>query len=164
MGDGEAFDELVRAQARPLLRVAYLLTGDPGRAEDLVQTALAKAFLARSRVLSAESPEAYLRRILVNAHARSFRRRRVAEDLVAVAPDGVASASDVALRRDVVRAVAALPRRQRAVVVLRYLEDRSEAEVAAILGCSQGTVKSSASRALAVLRDHPALTVKEGTP
>src|SRR5687768_1586956 len=117
MTDAEAFDELVRAQARPLLRAAYLLTGDAGRAEDLMQTALTKAFLARSRVLSATSPEAYLRRILVNAHARSFRRRRVAEDLVAETPDTTTGGNDVALRRDVVRAVAALPRRQRAVVV-----------------------------------------------
>lgn len=132
------FDDLVATQLGPLLRAAYLLTADRGLAEDLVQTVLTKAYLARSRVARADSPEAYLRVILVNTHRRSFRRRRVAEDLTAVA-------------------VAALPRRQRAVVVLRYLEDRPEAEVAAILGCSAGTVKSQAARALATLRRHPAL-------
>ena len=153
----QEFEELVAAQAAPLLRAAYLLTGDRGRAEDLVQSALTKAFLARGRVLAADSPEAYLRRILVTTHARSFRRRRVREELRADVPDAAGRADDVAERRDLVVAVAALPRRQRAVVVLRYLEDRPEAEVAAILGCSAGTVKSQASRALATLRAHPAL-------
>lgn len=159
-----SFDELVRAQAPALLRAAYLLTGDRGAAEDLVQTALAKAHLARGRVTSADSPEAYLRRILVNAHRRSFRRRRVVEQLTADVPDGYVGPDDVDLRRDVVAAVMALPRRQRAVVVLRYLEDRSEAEVAAILGCSAGTVKSQASRALTTLRGHPALTDQVSVP
>ncbi|HEX8001946.1 MAG TPA: SigE family RNA polymerase sigma factor [Mycobacteriales bacterium] len=158
------FDALAAAQAAPLTRAAYLLTGDRGLAEDLVQTALAKAYLARSRVLAADSPEAYLRTILVNAHRRSFRRRRVTEELRERTPDAAVADADVAARRDVVVAVAALPRRQRAVVVLRYLEDRSEAEVAAILGCSTGTVKSHAARALATLRRHPALAEKELTP
>ena len=154
---GAEFDVLVAAQAAPLLRAAYLLTADRGLAEDLVQTALTKAYLARSRVLSAASPEAYLRRILVNTHRRSFRRLRVREHLTADVPDAAVVGGDVAARRDLVVAVAALPRRQRAVVVLRYLEDRSEAEVAEILGCSAGTVKSQAARALAALRRHPAL-------
>ena len=159
------FEELAGAQAAPLLRAALLLTGDRGLAEDLVQNALTKAYLARSRVMSAESPEAYLRTILVNTHRRSFRRRRVAEHLTADVPDGAAGGGDVDARRDLVTAVATLPRRQRAVVVLRYLEDRSEAEVAAILGCSVGTVKSHAARGLATLRRHPALTpTKESTP
>lgn len=154
---GAEFDELVAAQAAPLLRAAYLLTGDRGLAEDLVQNALTKAYLARSRVVSAESPEAYLRRILVNTHRRSFRRPRVREELTAEVPDAASTSGDAVERRDLVVAVAALPRRQRAVVVLRYLEDRPEAEVAGILGCTVGTVKSHAARALAALRRHPAL-------
>lgn len=151
------FDALVTAQAAPLLRAAHLLTGDRGLAEDLVQSTLTKAYLARSRVLRADSPEAYLRRILVTTHHRSFRRRRVREDLTARVPENAARSDDPAVRHDLVRAVAALPPRQRAVVVLRYLEDRPEAEVADVLGCSVGTVKSQASRALAALRAHPAL-------
>ncbi|HVF06220.1 MAG TPA: SigE family RNA polymerase sigma factor [Frankiaceae bacterium] len=157
-GAEREFEELVAAQAAPLLRAAYLLTGDRGRAEDLVQSTLTKAYVARARVVGADSPEAYLRRILVTTHHRSFRRRRVREELRADVPETAARADDVAARRDLVAAVAALPARQRAVVVLRYLEDRPEAEVAAILGCSAGTVKSQASRALAALRGHPALT------
>lgn len=151
------FDDLVATQLGPLLRAAYLLTADRGLAEDLVQTVLTKAYLARSRVARADSPEAYLRVILVNTHRRSFRRRRVAEDLTADVPDRPAALDDEPQRHDLAVAVAALPRRQRAVVVLRYLEDRPEAEVAAILGCSAGTVKSQAARALATLRRHPAL-------
>jgi RNA polymerase sigma-70 factor (sigma-E family) len=158
------FERLVEAQATPLTRAAYLLTGDRGLAEDLVQTALTKAYLARSRVLRADSPEAYLRTILVNAHRRSFRRRRVVAHLTPDTPEGTTAGDDLDARRDLVVAVAALPRRQRAVVVLRYLEDRSEAEVAAILGCSAGTVKSQSARALAALRRHPALAEKERTP
>ena len=157
MTAGYEFEELVAAQAAPLLRAAYLLTGDRGRAEDLVQSALTKAYLARARVLGADSPEAYLRRILVTTHHRSFRRRRVREELRADVPDTPMAAADAAGRHDLVVAVAALPKRQRAVVVLRYLEDRPEAEVAAILGCSVGTVKSQAFRALAALRARPAL-------
>ena len=158
------FDELVTAQVAPLLRAAYLLTGDRGLAEDLVQSTLTKAYVARSRVLRADSPEAYLRRILVTTHGRSFRRRRVREDLTADVPENAARPDDVAARHDLVRAVAALPARQRAVVVLRYLEDRPEAEVAQVLGCSVGTVKSQASRALHALRAHPALREQALTP
>ena len=158
------FDELVTAQVAPLLRAAYLLTGDRGLAEDLVQSTLTKAYVARSRVLRAGSPEAYLRRILVTTHGRSFRRRRVREDLTPNVPENAARADDVAVRHDLVRAVAALPARQRAVVVLRYLEDRPEAEVAQVLGCSVGTVKSQASRALTALRAHPALREQALTP
>lgn len=155
------FEELMAAQAPSLLRAAYLLTGDRGLAEDLVQTTLTKAFLARSRIVSADSPPAYLRRILVNAHSRSLRGRRVREQLTADVPERAAEWVEPAVDADLVRAVAALPKRQRAVVVLRYLEDRSEADVAAILGCSVGTVKSQASRALATLRRHPALSAPE---
>ena len=152
-----AFDELVTSQLPSLLRAAYLLTGEWGLAEDLVQDTLTKAYLAWTRVAEADAPAAYLRRILVNTHRRSYRRRRVRESLTADVPDGGTDRGTTDLRRDLVRAVAALPPRQRSVVVLRYLEDRPEAEVAEILGCSVGTVKSQASRALDKLRRHPAL-------
>ena len=152
-----AFDALVADQLPPLMRAALVLTGNAASAEDLVQSAMANAFLAWRQVLAAESPEAYLRRILINTHKRTFRRRRVRELLTADVPETAAEIVDTDARRDLVVAVASLPRRQRAVVALRYLEERSEAEVAAILGCSTGTVKSQLSRALTALRRHPAL-------
>ena len=157
MGYDAAFEETMAAELPSLLRAAHLLTGDAGLAQDLVQTTLTKAYLSWSKVARADVPAAYLRRILINTHRRSFRRRRVREELTAAVPDTIGTDDVADLRRDLVRAVGALPERQRAVVVLRYLEDRSEAEVAGILGCSVGTVKSQASRAIAALRLHPAL-------
>ena len=153
----DAFTELVTPELPGLLRAAYLLTGDAGLAEDLLQNALTNAYLAKSRVLRADTPSAYLRTILVNAHRRSHRRHRVAEVLTDDVPDRPMTAGVSDDRRDLVAAVADLPPRQRAVVVLRYLEDRSEAEVAKILGCSVGTVKSQGARAIVHLRRHPAL-------
>jgi RNA polymerase sigma-70 factor (sigma-E family) len=143
------------ARQRRLLTTAYLLTGDPYAAEDLVQTTLAKVYLAWDRVSAAASVDAYARRMLVNEHASGWRRlwrhREVISDVITHdAPvdddqyDGV---------RDALwQAVRALPTRQRAVVVLRYYEQLSEKETAEALGISTGTVKSQASRALATLR------------
>jgi RNA polymerase sigma-70 factor (sigma-E family) len=147
------FDAFVAARSRHLLQAAYLLTGDPHRAEDLLQTALTRAYLMWDRI-SSDDPEGYVRRILANANIDWWRRRPWREEPRAVLPEtaepDASAASDV--RDAVLKALAGLSPRQRAVVVLRYYEDMSEAEIADVLGCSAGTVKSAAFRALAVLR------------
>jgi RNA polymerase sigma-70 factor (sigma-E family) len=143
------------ARQPSLLRTAYLLTGDRHSAEDLVQTALAKLYLSWDKVHRREAVDGYVRRILVNEHnslwRRAWKRREVTTDEV---PDrvGVHDAPDHGESSALWEFVQTLPRKQRAVVVLRYYEDLSEAEVADILGVSVGTVKSQSSRALAALR------------
>jgi len=147
------FTEFVTDRAHVLLQVAYALTGDQHAAEDLLQGALAKAF-ARWRHIEG-APEAYVRRILYRDHVSAWRRFGRREIPVADPPDRAAAdqpGPDAALRLAVSTALLALPPRQRAVLVLRYLEDRSLEETAALLGCSTGTVASQASRALAKLR------------
>ncbi|MGW3040451.1 SigE family RNA polymerase sigma factor [Kitasatospora sp. NPDC001159] len=136
-----------------LLRTAYLLAGDRHGAEDLVQQALERAYVAWSRVRAADDPNAYVRRILINEHARRF-RRRPAEYLVNAVPDRPAPIGpDPDDRAVLLTALAALPPRQREAVVLRYWEDLSESQTAAAMGCSVGTVKSQAARGLAKLRE-----------
>jgi RNA polymerase sigma-70 factor (sigma-E family) len=143
------------ARQPSLLRTAYLLTGDRHAAEDLVQTALAKLYLSWDKVQRREVLDGYVRRIMVNENnslwRRAWKRREVTTDAVpetAAQPPPAYDGQSEALWRF----VQTLPRRQRAVVVLRYYEDLSEAEVADILGISVGTVKSQASRALATMR------------
>ena len=157
------FDEFVAGRSGALLRTAYLLTHDRGLAEDLVQTALTKAWFAWGRIEA--DPEPYVRKILVNTYASWWRRRwhgeQPTETLADGAADGPGERSDE--RHDLWLAMGRLPRRQRAVVVLRYVEDLTEAQTAALLDCSVGTVKSQASRALAKLRVDPALDPTEGT-
>jgi RNA polymerase sigma-70 factor (sigma-E family) len=157
----QAFNSFVSARSRHLLQTAYLLTGDRHRAEDLLQTALTRAYLRWDRIES-EDPEGYVRRTLANAHIDWWRRKPWREEPTAEPPDLPApdqvTAFDV--RQAVLEALAGLSRRQRAVVVLRYYEDLSEAEIASVLGCSAGTVKSAASRALAKLRVHPGLSAQ----
>jgi RNA polymerase sigma-70 factor (sigma-E family) len=152
------FAAYLTARQPSLLRTAYLLTGNRHDAEDLVQTAFAKLYLSWDKVRQQGSIDGYVRRILVNEHNSSWRRawkRREHTTGDAVLhglerphhdayDDGVGSAL-----WDVVQT---LPRKARAVVVLRYYEQLSEAETAAVLGISVGTVKSQASRALATLR------------
>ncbi len=147
------FDAFVAAASRRLLATAYLLTGDHGRAEDLLQTALAKTWLAWARV---ETPEPYVRRAMVNTYASWWRRRWRGERPTDDLPDQVylEESSDqhdlwVALRR--------LPRGQRAVLVLRFYEDLTEVETAQVLGCSVGTVKSQSAKGIAKLRRDPGL-------
>jgi RNA polymerase sigma-70 factor (sigma-E family) len=148
--------EFVQTRSSALLRTACLLTaGDRQAAEDLVQTALAQAYVAWWRIRESAAREAYVRRILTRAAIRRTRRRAWrAEELMAEPPDDpVGDESDpVDVRLSVWPLLRALPARQRAVVVLRYYEDLSEAQIADALGCSPGTVKSHASRALATLR------------
>jgi RNA polymerase sigma-70 factor (sigma-E family) len=144
------FDEFVRARHAALLRFAHLLTGDPHAAADLVQEALEKAGLRWRSIRRQDAPESYVRRSILNSHINHGRRRR-REHLVADAPD--ARGRDDEPRDDALwRLLATLPPQQRAVLVLRFYEDLSEAETARVLGCAIGTVKSNTSRALARLR------------
>ncbi len=152
-------DEFLAARSASLLRVGYALTGDWQRAEDLVQTALVSCLGRWDRI---EEPEAYLRQVMVRAHL-GWRRRRWSGETPSAHPPDAASAGGsallgVELRGAVMAALATLPRRQRAVVVLRYYLDLSEAATADLLGVSSGTVKSQASKGLTALRAAPALT------
>jgi RNA polymerase sigma-70 factor (sigma-E family) len=145
----DSFDDYVRSRHIVLLRFAHVLCGDPHLAGDLVQDALERTGLGWRR-LHHENPEAYVRRAILNGYLnrrRALRRER----LVAAVPDEPAPHREP---RDLHlwHALRALPRQQRAVVVLRYYEDLSEAQIAEQLGCSVGTVKSTASRAMARLR------------
>ncbi len=148
------FASYMAARQPSLLRTAYLLSGDRHTAEDLVQTALAKLYLSWDKVRDQQVIDGYVRRILVNEHnslwRRAWKRREHASDAL---PDrAYADVPDDGLQAALWDFVQTLPRKQRAVVVLRYYEDMSEAEIAQVLGISPGTVKSQASRALATLR------------
>ena len=160
--DGE-FQAYMAARWPVLVRTAFLLTGDRFLAEDLAQTALTRVYASWRRVRRADDVDAYVRRVLVNANAGRFRKRRVAEQLVAVPADGRSHVphEPIAQRSALMAALAELPVRQRAVVVLRYWEDLPEREVAAVLGCSVGTVKSQASKALARLRTSAVLVDRD---
>lgn len=149
----EGFEDFVVTRSPRLLRTAFLLTRDWALAEDLLQTALARAWEAWARIDG--DPEPYVRRIIVNTYASSWRRRWRGELPTANLPETVDVTDPhggLDDRDRLWRALGRLPRRQRAVLVLRYFEDLSEAEIAEALGCSVGTVKSQASRAVAKLR------------
>ena len=152
------FTAYVRAREQSLARLAYLLTGDRDAAEDLLQNALAKVYRHWDRVRAAELPDAYVRRTMVTTQTSFWRRRRPehATDTVPERP-GRDTHADADLHDALWTALARLGKRQRATVVLRYYEDLSEADTAAVLGVSVGTVKSTTSRALALLRDDPSL-------
>lgn len=153
------FDEFVAGRSTRLLRTAYLLTRDHALAEDLLQTALTKAWFAWSRIEN--DPEPYVRRILVNTYASWWRRRWNGEQAHADLPESAAHDDGPDGRHDLWTAMGRLPRRQRAVIVLRFVEDLSEAETARLLGISAGTVKSQTSKALAKLRIDPALATDD---
>jgi len=150
------FDEFARARMPELLRFGHALTGNPHAAADLVQDALERTMIAWPRVEKQGDPEGYVRRIMVNRNISIWRRHR-RETLVLEIPEdpGRRGAShDEPMIRDAAlwERIKTLPPRQRTVIVLRYYEDMSEAQIAAIMGSSVGTVKSQASRALAALR------------
>jgi RNA polymerase sigma-70 factor (sigma-E family) len=153
------FVDFVAVRGQAMQRTAYLLTGDWALAEDLLQTALARAYPRWDRIVG-DDPEAYVRRVIVNTWSSWWRRKWRGETPTEVLPEPPGSDPfvDVDRREAVRRALARLPRRQRAVVVLRFHEDMSEAQVAALLGVSVGTVKSQASKALARLRGDAVLT------
>ncbi len=151
----EDFRSYVAARSPALLRTAYMLTGNRADAEDLLQTALAKTYLSWDRIREREALDGYVRRILVNTQTSFWRRRRVDEYPSDVLPEmpGRDETADADLHDALWNALRGLPKRQRAMVVLRYYEDLSEAETAQVLGVSVGTVKSTTSRALSKLRE-----------
>jgi RNA polymerase sigma-70 factor (sigma-E family) len=154
------FSDFMHGRWSQLVRLGYGLTGDLQLAEDLAQTAFAKAYASWARVRRADNPDAYLRRIVVNANRSRFRKIRVAEVLTETLPDLI-SASDgedhLHDRDALLTALLELPYGQRAAVVLRYWLDLTETETALVLGCSVGNVKSQASRGLTKLRTSPVL-------
>jgi RNA polymerase sigma-70 factor (sigma-E family) len=147
--DRESFDAFVRARLPNLLRFGHALTGSSEAAADLVQDALERTLIAWSRLESRDEPEGYVRRIMVNRNISIWRKLRREQVMADVHDRGF---EDRRFDHDMWRALSTLPPRQRAVIVLRYYEDLSEADIARILGCSVGTVKSQASKALAKLR------------
>jgi len=153
--DEPLFREFVASRQQSLLRTGYLLTGDWGNAEDLVQTALTKTYLARHRIRDANAVEAYVRAAMVTTSTSWWRRRWHGERPTAQLPekptgnDRTAAYDD---RDELWQHVRRLPPRQRAVLVLRFYEDLSEAETARLLGVSVGTVKSQTSRSMQALR------------
>jgi RNA polymerase sigma-70 factor (sigma-E family) len=148
----DGFADFVTVRSPRLLRTAYLLTHDWGTAEDLLQTALVKAWSAWRRLDG--DPEPYVRRILVNTYSSWWQRRWRGEQATGAVPESTLDDPHASVdeRDRVWRALLRLPRRQRAVVVLRYFEDLPEAEIAELLGVSPGTVKSQAAKALSTLR------------
>jgi RNA polymerase sigma-70 factor (sigma-E family) len=148
MRDVESFDAFVRARLPQLLRFGRALTGDEHAAADLVQDALERTLVRWSRITS-EDPEGYVRRAMVNRSISVWRKLRREQITDRLPHDGYRDPErDDAL----LGALRLLPPRQRAVVALRYYEDLTEAQTAAVLGCSIGTVKSQASDAMAKLR------------
>jgi RNA polymerase sigma-70 factor (sigma-E family) len=150
----EQFREFMRGRWPAMVRLAYGLTGDLGHAEDVAQAAFARAYASWARVARTGDPDAYVRRIVINENNSRFRKRRVAEHLVDAVPEPPpqSAADPLTDSEALLRALRALGPRQRAVIVLRFWMDMSEAETAAALACSVGTVKSQTSRALAALR------------
>ena len=153
------FALFVSTRSGPLLRLAVGLTGSRPAGEDLLQSALTRAYLSWSKVRSAADPDAYVRRIVVNSHVSVLRRRRVREELHAELTDAVGTAPSYGIDdRDALwAALARLGRRQRAIVLLRYYEDMADEQIADLLGCRPATVRSQAMRALAALKDLPEL-------
>lgn len=148
--DEAAFHAFVVARTAALSRTAYLLTGDHHLAEDPVQTALFKAAKAWGRIQG--DPEPYIRRILYTENVSWWRRRRHTRETALGGYDAAAAAADDDLRLSLEHALAQLTVKQRAVLVLRYYEDRTEAQTAELLGIGVGTVKSTTRQALARLR------------
>ncbi|BBC33213.1 uncharacterized protein SGFS_045070 [Streptomyces graminofaciens] len=147
-----------------LLRTAFLLSGEQHAAEDLVQSTLEQVYVAWRRVGSADNPEAYVRRVMINAHSRRHRRRlkellspRSDSDLAHDLPDPGDPIGRADNRGALLKALAQLPPRQRQAVVLRYWEDLTETQTAEAMGCSVGAVKSNAAKGIAKLRAVPGL-------
>jgi len=149
----EEFRDFMRGRWSAMVRLAYTLTDDQGHAEDITQAAFATAYASWGRVRQAGDPDAYVRAIVIHENSKRFRKKRVREDLRAAVPEQGAAADDSLAERAALRdALNQLGPRQRAVIVLRFWLDMSEAATAQALNCSVGTVKSQASRALATLR------------
>jgi RNA polymerase sigma-70 factor (sigma-E family) len=156
----DEFALFVEARERALQRTAWMLTGDWALAEDLVQTALARSWLRWERIIRRDDPEIYVRRAMINTWLTWRRRSWRGETASAELPDNAAPgdlAAEVAARDTVRQVLAKLTDKQRAVLVLRVVDDLSEAQVAAVTGCAVGTVKSTLSQVLAKLRGDPRL-------
>lgn len=153
-GTEGGFDAWASARVPALLRFAYVVTGSQAEAEDAVQAALERALPRWERIAQAEDPDAYVRRMVVNAHVSLWRRAARHESPVAlvVLTDGPDPAEQVTTAEAVRHVCAGLPRRQRAAVALRFFEDRDYPEIAAVLGCSEATARSYVHRALQALR------------
>lgn len=155
----DGFAEFVAARSDAMLRSAWLLTGDAGRAEDLLQTVLADVWRRWATITTGGHPEAYVRKALFTTYVSWWRRRWRGE--IPSQPPDRSEYGDIAgesANRDAVRrALAGLSRQQRAIVVLRYVEDLTVQRTAEVLGCSHNTVKVQASRALRILRTDPNL-------
>jgi RNA polymerase sigma-70 factor (sigma-E family) len=155
------FADFVRQRSASMLRTAWLLTGgDWALAEDLAQAAFSEVWRHWTRVSVMEAPASYAHKVMLNTFL-SWRRRRwtaeISTERFVVSPATTGGFATVDMREVLRHALLQLSARQRAVIALRYFEDRSEAETAAIMGCTVGTVKSQASRAIAKLRKHPGL-------
>ena len=163
--DGIGFEDFVSREQPALLRLAVLLAGDRGHAEDLVQTALLKSYRHWDRVTRRGEPTAYVRRVLVTTHTSWRRRLSTTEQVVESLPD---RADPYAPREDdeeLRTALRALPPRMRTAVVLRYYADLSEQQAAEAMGCSPSTVNTQTTRGLARLREllaTPVLVTEEG--
>ncbi|MEP7332821.1 MAG: SigE family RNA polymerase sigma factor [Terracoccus sp.] len=162
------FEAFVNQHGQSLLRLAYVLTGDPHRCQDLTQTALANAYRQWDKVESARAPEAYVRRMLVNAHLDWHRRRSSTEQPTELTPQQLVSVSDhadgVASRDHLRGLLATLAPRARTTLVLRYYLDLTDEAVAEAMGISAGSVRATASRALASLRERQASDGVKETP
>ncbi|MCU1592487.1 MAG: polymerase, sigma-24 subunit, subfamily [Frankiales bacterium] len=160
------FASFVSTRSGPLLRLAVGLTGQRPAGEDLLQTALTRAYLSWGKVQAAGDADAYVRRIVVNTHLSLLRRRRVREDLQPQVADVVGNAPSYGIDdRDALwPALSRLGRRQRAIVLLRYYEDLPDDQIAELLGCRPATVRSQAMRALATLKDLPELAEHRPPP
>ena len=156
MPDVDGFSAFVRASQRSLLRTAWLLTGDWGSAEDLVQTALTKTWQRWDRI-DPDAAHGYVRKVMLTSFLGWRARRWTGEVALGWVPDRQTDAPDSDTRQAVLTVLRGLPRQQRAVVVLRYFDDLTERATADALGCSVGTVKSHTARALAALRAIPEL-------
>lgn len=152
--DRLAFGEYVRTRSRALLRAAHAMTGNQSDAEDLVQATLIRAYQSWDRISDPAALDTYVRRVMVNTHISGWRRRRLDEYPTDELPDSPEddATGDADLRDVVQRAIDRLPRQMRAAVMLRFYDDMTEPEVAAALGVSVGTVKSTVARAVAKLR------------
>jgi RNA polymerase sigma-70 factor (sigma-E family) len=157
--DEAAFRDLYLARRGPLRKTAHLLCGDWHQAEDLVQSAFVKLYVAWGRVRRVDDIGAYLRQTLVNLYIDETRRRRHRDTVMAEPPTvSQLDPAEPADRMELIAAMRGVPRRQRACLVLRFYEDLSVAQTAALLGCSEGTVKSQTARGLDALHNVLATT------
>ena len=147
------FEDFVRARSGALCASAYLLTGDRGLAEDLVQDALARTWRSWKRLHQAANAEAYTRRIMYHLHVSKWRRKKVAEISTDAVPERYFNEPDTALRMAVHAALLSLPATQRAAIVLRYFEDQTETAAAATLDCPVTTLRARVQRGLRRLRN-----------